>query len=157
MGQDHRAWRRMWASPARLWRAWTDPTQLVRWLPPPGMAAEVLEFDPRDGGALHLRLNYVNGTGGKTSADSDELIGWFRRMEPPHLLEICVAFTSDDPDFAGEMLQEWQFLPEGRMTRVTITCRDVPRGITAEAHADGLMASLAQLAALTDLDPERDR
>ena len=41
------------ASPARVWRAWTDPELLASWFWPPRFLTTA-EVDPRDGGALRL-------------------------------------------------------------------------------------------------------
>ena len=46
----------------------------------------------------------------------------------------------------------WTFTPRGGTTRVAIDATDVPPGIDADAHQQGLAASLAQLAAY--LSPE---
>ena len=41
----------------------------------------------------------------------------------------------------------WDFEPEGQGTLVTVTAEHVPPGISVEDRAEGLAASLAQLAA----------
>lgn len=39
------------ATPAQVFRAYTDPKLLVRWLGPRRLSMDLLEFDPRSGGA----------------------------------------------------------------------------------------------------------
>lgn len=59
----------------------------------------------------------------------------------------AVDFASDDPAFAGTMTMTWAVTAVDGGTRVDITATDVPDGITAEDHAEGIDASLANLAA----------
>eukprot|EP01037_Dinobryon_pediforme_P044152 gene44152-55700_t len=42
------------ASPAKLWRAWTEPELLARWFAPPPMRTRVEELDMRVGGTQRL-------------------------------------------------------------------------------------------------------
>ena len=58
----------------------------------------------------------------------------------------AVAFISDDPAFAGTMTMTWEVLEVGDGTHIRITAEDVPDGISAEDHAEGLSSSLANLA-----------
>jgi uncharacterized protein YndB with AHSA1/START domain len=39
------------ATPAQVFRAYTDPELVTQWLGPHGMQMEILEYDARDGGA----------------------------------------------------------------------------------------------------------
>ena len=50
------------------------------------------------------------------------------------------------------MTMTWTFSARDGGTRVAIDATDVPRGIDAEAHQQGLEASLAQLAAYCTRD-----
>jgi uncharacterized protein YndB with AHSA1/START domain len=47
------------AGPERVWKAWTDPAQLVRWFGTPGFTLEGAEIDLRVGGryAKHFRTD----------------------------------------------------------------------------------------------------
>ena len=58
----------------------------------------------------------------------------------------AVDFVSDDPAFAGTMTMTWKITAVDGGTRVDITADDVPDGISAEDHANGLASSLANLA-----------
>ena len=58
----------------------------------------------------------------------------------------AVEFVSDDPAFAGTMLMTWSLEPVDEGTLVTFRADDVPPGISAEDHAAGFAASLANLA-----------
>jgi hypothetical protein len=58
----------------------------------------------------------------------------------------AVDFVSDDPDHAGTMTMTWEVDEVHDGTRVRITADDVPDGISAEDHSEGLSSSLANLA-----------
>ena len=58
----------------------------------------------------------------------------------------AVDFVSDDPVFAGTMTMTWEVTDVEGGTRIDITAKDVPDGISAEDHATGLASSLTNLA-----------
>lgn len=151
-GRTDRASRLIRVPPDRLWQAWFDPGELVRWLPPAGMTARLLAFDPVPGGALRMVLTYPPGAGGRgnTTSDSDEAVGRFVSLDPPNGFVQEADFRSDAPAFAGKMRMAWTFARAPGGTLVSITATNVPPGITEADHAAGLNASLAQLAAATE-------
>ena len=55
-------------------------------------------------------------------------------------------FESDDPAYAGTMTMTWELRPVPDGTEVTIIASDVPPGISAEDHAQGLASTLSNLA-----------
>ena len=59
-------------------------------------------------------------------------------------------FVSDDPDFEGTMTMTWEVEQVGDDTCVRITAEEVPDGISAEDHAEGLSSSLSNLARYLD-------
>ncbi|QYZ68415.1 SRPBCC domain-containing protein [Neotabrizicola shimadae] len=140
------------ATSERLWLAWMMPADLVRWLPPPGMSGEVLALEPVPGGAFRIRLDYTDAAAshGKTDGAGDLVEARFVNLNPPRRFVQDVSFVTRDPRFAGTMRMTWGFEPEGQGTLVTVTAENVPPGISPEDHAEGLAASLAQLAAFTE-------
>lgn len=50
------------ATPAMIFRAWTDPTHLARWWGPKGFRNTFHEFDPRPGGAWKFTMHGPDGT-----------------------------------------------------------------------------------------------
>ena len=135
------------AAPAdRLWQAWFGPGELVQWLPPGDMRGEVLALEPSQGGAFRMRLTYASDGTGKTTANTDLVEGVFALIEPPHRFRLDTVFRSDDPAFAGIMQMTWSFEPIPGGTRVTVSAENVPPGISAADHANGLDLSLDNLA-----------
>jgi uncharacterized protein YndB with AHSA1/START domain len=137
------------ASPERVFAALVDPDALTEWLPPTGMSGRFERFDARPGGSYRLVLTYGDaGSGaGKTTADSDVVEARFVDIVPGARVVQAVDFVSDDSAFAGTMTMTWQVTAEPDGARVEIRADDVPAGISAEDHAAGLTASLANLAA----------
>ncbi|MCD0446895.1 SRPBCC family protein [Glycomyces sp. A-F 0318] len=131
----------------RAYAALVDPDALIQWLPPEGMSGYFEWFDAGPGGSYRLVLTYAEGTGGKSTADSDVVDARFVGLDPGERVVQEIDFVSDDPDFTGTMTMNWSVAPVGDGSRVEITATDVPVGITPEDHAAGLASSLANLAA----------
>ncbi|WP_255640266.1 SRPBCC domain-containing protein [Glycomyces sp. TRM65418] len=133
----------------RVWAALVDPDGLLAWLPPSGMTGTFERFDARPGGSYRLVLTYADGSGahGKTTEDADVVEARFVDIVPGSRVVQAVEFVSEDPAFAGTMTMTWAVTAVGAGTRVDIIAEDVPEGISAEDHAEGLGSSLANLAA----------
>lgn len=148
MARTDQASRVIDASPERIYRAFTDPDMLTKWLPPVGMTGRFERFDARPGGSYRMVLTYLDASGapGKSSADSDVVEARFVDLVPDVRVLQAVDFVSDDPAFAGTMTMTWELEPGPDGTRVTFRADDVPDGISADDHAAGLTSSLANLA-----------
>lgn len=149
MSRTDRASRDIPVAVERVYAALIDPEALAVWLPPDGMTARFEHFDARPGGTYRMVLTYSDLTGspGKTTADADIVEARFVEMEPNSRIVQEVDFMSDDPAFAGTMTDTWTLAPTPDGTLVTITAENVPAGISAEDHADGMASSLLNLAA----------
>lgn len=143
------------AAPNAVWRALTDPDALAQWLPPEGMTGSFERFDLRPGGGYRMTLRYRDAgeAPGKSGADRDVVEGRFAEIVPGERLVQLVDFESDDPAFAGTMRMTWAIAAQDEATCVTIRAQDVPSGISAEDHADGLASSLENLARLVERAP----
>lgn len=148
MGRTDTATQVVAAPHARVFEAFVDPEALVAWLPPQGMSGRFERFDLRPGGSYRLVLTYddASGSPGKATADTDVVEARFVAIDPGVRVVQAVDFVSDDPAFAGTMTMTWEATAVAGGTRVVVTADDVPDGITAEDHAAGLTASLANLA-----------
>ncbi len=133
-----------------IWAALVDPSAVVAWLPPHDMTGRIDAWDARPGGRYAMTLTYAEPGPGKSTADSDVATGRFVELVPRERFVQEVEFASDDPAFAGTMRMTWMLRPTDAGTEVSIRADDVPPGISAEDHADGLAASLAQLAAFVE-------
>ena len=140
------------ASPQAVYRAFSEPGAIQRWLPPVGMIGKMLHFDFREGGSYRMRLTYAEPEQGrgKTSEDSDEVEVRLTKLEDGRRIEQEVTFESEDPSFSGVMRMVWTFQPQDEGTLVTIRAENVPEGIRPEDHDAGLNSSLEKLAGLVD-------
>ncbi|HEV2516842.1 MAG TPA: SRPBCC family protein [Devosia sp.] len=134
------------APPAAIYRAFIDPNALLTWLPPDGMTGEMLEFEPRPGGAFRMALHYSVPGHGKTTEDTDIVESEFAELVPNQRVVQLVRFRSDDPAFAGIMRMVWDLEPADGGTRVIFLAEDVPPGVSKEDHDKGLRSSLQNLA-----------
>jgi uncharacterized protein YndB with AHSA1/START domain len=136
------------APPARVYAALVDAEALAAWLPPAGMTARFERFDPRPGGSYRLVLTYTDAAAalGKSTPDSDIVEARYVDLVPGARVVQAVDFASDDPAFAGTMTMTWEVRAVDGGAQVDITADDVPDGISAEDHAEGLASSLANLA-----------
>lgn len=131
----------------RVFAALVDRDALEAWLPPGNMTGRFEHFDPRPGGSYRLVLTYAGPAAqAKTSADSDIVEVRFVDVVAGDRVVQAVDFVSDAPEFAGTMTMTWTVRAEAGGTRVEIVAEDVPEGISAADHAEGLASSLANLA-----------
>ncbi len=138
------------ASLDEVYAAFVDADALAAWLPPEGMRGELSDARLRAGGGFTMTLHYPEGSGGqgKTTDDSDVSRVAIDELVEGERVVWGVEFDSDDPDNAGRMTMTWTFTAnDSGGTRVAIDATDVPPGIDADAHQQGLEASLANLAA----------
>lgn len=136
------------ASPDGIYRAFSEPGALERWLPPNDMTGEVLDFDFREGGSYRMCLTYAEPHfgQGKTSEDADVVAVRLTKLVPGRSVEQVVVFESEDPAFAGVMRMTWSMEADGDRTLVTVRAEDVPEGIRPDDHVAAMNASLVQLA-----------
>lgn len=144
---------RLVAAPVeKVFAALVDPDALLTWLPPEGMGGRFERFDPRPGGSYRMILTYDDASAGrgKTTADSDIVEARFVDIVPDQRVVHAVDFVTDAPDLAGTMTMSWEVSTTATGTRVEIRAENVPDGISASDHADGLASSLANLAAYVE-------
>jgi uncharacterized protein YndB with AHSA1/START domain len=135
------------AFPRVIWRAFSVPGAMERWLPPSNMRGTMLHFDFREGGSYHMRLTYTDlgQAQVKTSEESDEDEVRLTRIDEARMIEQEITFQSDDPAYSGLMRMVWTFQPEATGTLLTVRAENVPAGIRQEDHVAGMNSSLSKL------------
>lgn len=107
------------ATPERVFRAFTTPEAMAKWLPPNGFTGQVHEMDAKVGG--RWRMHFTNFTTG----NSHSFGGKYLEVLPGQRLRYTSTF--DDPNLPGEMT-------------TTITLRQVSCGTEIEAVQEGIPA-----------------
>ena len=136
------------ASPEVLFRAFTDPKALSRWLAPGEMWGKVHSFDLRIGGGYRMSLYYPSAgkqNVGKTSAREDRFFARFIELKSPERIVEAITFDSDDPAFSGEMIMEITLKPVDTGTEVTFLFKNIPPGIRPEDNEAGTISTLEKL------------
>lgn len=154
MTRTDTARREIGAPPATVFAALIDPAALVVWLPPAGMTGRIDHFDLRPGGTYRMVLTYDDpAVAGKSGGGADVVEARFVAIEPGLRVVQAVEFASDDPAMAGTMTMTWTVSPTATGSAVEIRAEDVPDGISAEDHAEGMASSLANLARYVEHGP----
>lgn len=130
------------APPQRVFRAFTEPAALCRWLPPDGMTAEVQQLEARLGGRHHL--SFTNFGTGFTQGFGGEYL----EFVPGERLRYTDVF--DDPNLPGTMQVTVTFKAVSCGTELNIVQEGIPELIPTELCCLGWQDSLAHLARLVE-------
>lgn len=139
--QLHRVLR---APPERVWRAFSDPRALERWIPPHGFLGTVHEMDFRVGGGN--RMSFTNFSGGGSHAFGA------RYLEIVPFERLVYTDVFDDPALAGTMVQTVSLRAVSCGTELRVEQAGIPDAIPPEMCYLGWQESLAQLAQLVEPD-----
>jgi len=130
------------APPDRVYRAFLDPSAMVKWLPPHGFTGTVHEMDARVGGGY--RMSFTNfGTG-----SSHAFGGTYVELIPNERIRYSDRF--DDPNLPGEMQVSISLAPVSCGTELTIVQEGIPAAIPVEMCYLGWQESLGLLARLVE-------
>ena len=132
------------APPERVYRAFLDPTAMVKWLPPNGFTGEVHHLDAKVGGTY--RMSFKNFTTGKSHSFGGEYL----ELKPNELIRYNDKF--EDPNLPGEMLTTISFKQVSVGTELDIVQEGVPAVIPAEACYLGWQQSIKLLTQLVEAE-----
>jgi uncharacterized protein YndB with AHSA1/START domain len=123
------------ATPERVYRAFTTPALLRRWLGPRTWAMEVCDIDLRPGGAWRYEMAGPDGAHMVIS-------GVYREVVPPRRLVTTENF--DDDWTGGETVVTTTFDPLDGGTAVTIVVEHVSREARDAALGSGMEVGMAE-------------
>jgi uncharacterized protein YndB with AHSA1/START domain len=127
------------APPAKVYAAWTQAAQLVRWFGPhetvPGTVKA--ELDVRAGGKYRASFKTADG-------EYHEVGGTYREVVPDHRLQFTWAWHST-PE--RESLVTITVVPDGQGTMLTLLHEQLFDQAAADGHKRGWMGTLDKLAA----------
>ncbi len=112
-------------TPERVFRAFTDPDAMAKWLPPYGFTGKVHQIDVKVG-ATH-KMSFTNMTSGK----SHSFGGTYLEIKPNEIIRYTDKF--DDPNLPGEMQVTVTMKKVSCGTALTVVQEGVPDVIPAEA------------------------
>ena len=130
------------APPERVYRAFTTPAAMAKWLPPHGFTGTVHQMDAQVGG--HWRMSFTN----LGSGNSHSFGGRYVELVPGQLLKYTSVF--DDPNLPGEMLTTITLQPVFCGTELQAVQQGIPAVIPPQACYMGWQESLLLLAQLVE-------
>ncbi|EAQ03172.1 Aha1 domain protein [Pseudooceanicola batsensis HTCC2597] len=132
----------------RLWRAVTEPVQLIQWFGPEGVYLDSCEMDFRSTGPWTCTMF------GKESGSRFKVSGQITHVSPPEEGTGTVGFTwawHDDEDRRGpESHVSFTVEETGTGARLTLAHRDLAGAETAQGHTRGWLSTLRKLDVLLD-------
>lgn len=131
-------------TPTKLFRAFTEPGALAKWLPPNGFYCVVHELDPRVGGKH--RASFVNMTTGHSHSFGGEYIEIVANER------LVYTDRFDDPNLPGEMRVTIEIEPVSVGVALQVVQAGIPSVIPLAACYLGWQESMANLARLVEPD-----
>lgn len=130
------------APPERVYRAFTTPEALAKWIPPYGFTATVHHMEARGGGTF--KMSFTNFT----TQQSHSFGGEYLELVPHERLRYTDAF--DDPNLPGTLMVTVTLKAVSCGTELSITQEGIPDVIPVEMCYLGWQESLMQLATLVE-------
>lgn len=131
-------------TPEKVYRAFTEPDAMAKWLPPYGFTCTVHAFDAKVGGAF--KMSFRNFTTGNSHSFGGEYLA----LVPHSRIEYTDRF--DDPNLPGTMYVTIDLKQVSVGTEIHIEQKGIPALIPTEACYLGWQQSLAHLAHLVEPD-----
>ncbi|NKB20725.1 MAG: SRPBCC domain-containing protein [Alphaproteobacteria bacterium] len=122
-----------------LFRAWTDPSWIVRWMGPGECSCPVAETDVSVGGAFKI---CIRGEGDHWAH------GHYRELDPPGRLAFSWQWEQEDGSLGHEMLIEIDFVDQGTGTEMQFRQTKFPDNESRGQHRGGWEGSFECLAAI---------
>ena len=130
------------APPERVYRAFTTPAAMAKWIPPHGFTCTVHHMAPSVGGTF--KMSFTNFT----TQHSLSFGGEYLELIANELLRYTDRF--DDPNLPGVMQVTVSLKPVSCGTELSILQEGIPEVIPLEMCYLGWQESLAQLAMLVE-------
>jgi uncharacterized protein YndB with AHSA1/START domain len=140
------------ASPAQVWKAWTEDAEVMRWWGPDNFTAPAARMDVRDGGTSVVCMRSPDG--------QDMWMTWrYTRVEPGKKLEYIQNLSDRDgkpidpgaigmpPDFPRDVHTAVTITPRGDRTENTISERTTTSEFMLKMSRMGLEQTLDKMGA----------
>jgi uncharacterized protein YndB with AHSA1/START domain len=115
------------APPSLVFKAWTQPEHMVRWLGPTNFSASAVRIDLRPGGAWSAVITSPEGK-------SHGMAGIYREIAPPERLAFTFAWDEEE---AQQMLIALTFRERDGKTEMTFRQTGFRSVESRDSHRDG--------------------
>lgn len=132
------------APPERVYRAFTTPEAMAKWIPPFGFTCTVHHMEPKVGGTF--KMSFTNFT----TQHSHSFGGEYLELIPNERLRYTDKF--DDPNLPGVLQVTVTLMPLSCGTDLNIVQEGIPDVIPVEMCYLGWQESLTQLAMLVEAE-----
>lgn len=129
-------------TPEKIFRAFSDPEAMSKWLPPRGFTCKFERLEPKVGGAI--RFSFTNFSSKKAHVCG----GKYLELAPHERIRYTGYF--EDPNLPGEMVTTVTLKKVMVGTDVNIVQEGIPAVIPPEACYLGWQESLDQLTMLVE-------
>lgn len=123
----------------RVFRAWTDATELKQWFAPGELAVPRAEVDLRVGGRFRIAMAPADG-------DAWIVTGTYREIRAPERLVFSWQWAQPTEMDPGETLVTVEFLARGAGTEVVLTHERLVSDEERRKHQEGWTGCLENLA-----------
>jgi len=132
--------RRIAAPPTKVYAAWTDPQQIMRWFGPAGAEMISAEVDARVGGRYRMRFRTPDG-------EEHDVSGTYREVVPDEKLAFTWMWRTlpDRASFVTITIK-----PDGDGTLLTLLHEQFFDEAARDRHRDGWSGTLEKLARLLE-------
>jgi len=133
--------RTIYATPEKLFAAWTEPGHLVHWWGPEGVSCPAAEIDLRAGGTYRIANRFPDGT-------LLWIAGVFEVVEPPHRL--IYTWRLESQSMTAERVTVC-FEPRNSSTEVIVTHERIADAASRVRHEHGWNGCLDGLVRYAEL------
>ena len=130
--------------PERLYRAFTTPEAIAKWLPPNGFTCRVHQMDVKVGGLF--KMSFINFTSGNAHSFGG------RYLELAAGEKVRYTDVFDDPNLPGEMITTVTMKAVSCGTDLHVVQEGIPEMIPPEQCYLGWQESLVLLAKLVEAE-----
>ncbi len=131
-----------------VFRAWTDPRQLGRWIGPRSFEAKVVKMEARKGGAYRIALRGESG-------ERHTVQGVYREFAPAKRLVFTWAWLDEAGKPGHESLVTIDLKPTGKKTEMTLRHERFDSQESRDRHDHGWSGSFDKLAEVLAGKPGR--
>lgn len=131
-------------TPEKVYRAFTEPGAMAKWLPPYGFFCTPHHMDAKVGGTYKMSFTHF------ASGNAHSFGGEYLELVPFQRLQYTAKF--DDPNLPGEMRTTVTLKEVSCGTELDVVQEGIPQAIPVEGCYIGWQESLAQLAMLVEPD-----